>query len=185
MPYLGRLGDDAHEQGLPVMRPMVLEFPDDPGAATVDTQYMLGENLLVAPVFSADGDVDVYVPEGVWTSLLTGRAGHRTALGARARTASTRCRCTCGRTRCCRSGARTDRPDYDWADGVTLRLFELADGHRSVVVPASDGGEPTTFVVTRPGDEVRVEPRGTHAGRGASQVGRRPAPRGRGRSTPR
>ena len=54
------------------MRPMVLEFPHDPGAATVDTQYMLGENLLVAPVFSAAGDVDVYVPEGVWTSLLTG-----------------------------------------------------------------------------------------------------------------
>ena len=54
------------------MRPMVLEFPDDPAAATVDTQYMLGPDLLVAPVFTADGDVDVYLPEGTWTSLLTG-----------------------------------------------------------------------------------------------------------------
>ncbi|WP_421740468.1 alpha-xylosidase [Cellulomonas sp.] len=160
MPYLGRLGLDAHEQGLPVMRPMVLEFPDDPGAATVDTQYMLGETVLVAPVFSADGRVDVYVPEGTWTSLLSGdqvtgprwvREEHGfSSLPVYVRPDSV-----------LPVGARTDRPDYEWADGVTLRLFELADGHRSVVVvPASDGGDPTTFVVERTGDEVRVEARG-------------------------
>lgn len=160
MPYLGRVGLDAHEQGLPVMRPMVLEFPDDPGAATVDTQYMLGESVLVAPVFSADGRVDVYVPEGTWTSLLTGdqvtgprwvREEHGfSSLPVYVRPDSV-----------LPVGARTDRPDYEWADGVTLRLFELADQHRSVVVvPASDGGDPTTFVVERTGDAVRVEARG-------------------------
>ncbi|MDM7830911.1 alpha-xylosidase [Cellulomonas edaphi] len=165
MPYLGRLGDDAHEQGVPVMRPMVLEFPDDPGAATVDTQYMLGENLLVAPVFSAAGDVDVYVPEGTWTSLLTGdvvtgpRWVHERhgfdSLPVYVRPDSV-----------LPVGARTDRPDYDWADGVTLRLFRLADGHRSVVRV----GE-ASFVVSRAGDEVRVEARGTDAEWGVEVVG--------------
>lgn len=48
---LAQAGVEAHEQGVPVMRLMVLEFPDDRGARTVDTQYMLGSDLLVAPVF--------------------------------------------------------------------------------------------------------------------------------------
>ncbi len=49
MPYLGGAGAEAAGAGLPVMRPMVLEFPADRSAATVDTQYMLGSSLLVAP----------------------------------------------------------------------------------------------------------------------------------------
>ena len=160
MPYLARLGQDAHLTGVPVMRPMVLEFPDDPGAATVDTQYMLGENLLVAPVFTADGHVDVYVPDGVWTSLLTGdtvtgprwvhqRHGY-SSLPLYVRPDSV-----------LPMGARDDRPDYDWADGVTLLLVELAVGHRSVTtVPAHGGGRQTAFVVHRDGGTVHVQARG-------------------------
>ena len=72
MPYLGALGEEAHRDGLPMMRPMVLEFPQDRTAATVDTQYLLGGSLLVAPVFSAEGRVSFYVPEGTWTHLLDG-----------------------------------------------------------------------------------------------------------------
>jgi alpha-D-xyloside xylohydrolase len=64
MPYLGRLAEEAHTDGTPMMRPMVLEFPHDRGAYGVDTQYMLGDELLVAPVFTADGTVEYYVPEG-------------------------------------------------------------------------------------------------------------------------
>src|SRR5665648_759059 len=71
MPYLMRTADEAHTNGIPVMRPMLLEFPQDRSAASVDTQYMLGESLLVAPVFSADGVVEYYLPEGTWTHLLT------------------------------------------------------------------------------------------------------------------
>ena len=47
-----------------MMRPMVLEFPDDPAAAHLDRQYMLGDDLLVAPVFSADGDGHVLRARG-------------------------------------------------------------------------------------------------------------------------
>ena len=52
---------------------MHLEFPDDPACDTLDRQYMLGEALLVAPVFSFDGFVDYYLPAGQWTNLLTGQ----------------------------------------------------------------------------------------------------------------
>ncbi|MFR2836506.1 MAG: hypothetical protein ACLTCI_07600 [[Clostridium] nexile] len=46
------------------MRSMVMEFEDDPATKYLDMQYMLGDNILVAPVFSADGDVGYYIPEG-------------------------------------------------------------------------------------------------------------------------
>jgi alpha-D-xyloside xylohydrolase len=155
MPYLARLGQDAHTTGVPVMRPMVLEFPDDPGAATVDTQYMLGETLLVAPVFTADGDVDVYVPEGTWTSLLTGDrvVGPR---WVRERHGFLSLPLYVRPDSVLPVGARSDRPDYAWADGVTLRLVELADGHRSVTRVGD-----ASFVVTREASMVRVEARGT------------------------
>lgn len=52
MPYLYEVARAAHAEGVPMMRAMVLEFPDDPGCAHLERQYMLGPDLLVAPVFS-------------------------------------------------------------------------------------------------------------------------------------
>ena len=72
MPYLWSKAIEAHQTGTPMMRAMHLEFPDDPACDTLDRQYMLGDALLVAPVFTFDGTVDYYVPAGTWTSLLTG-----------------------------------------------------------------------------------------------------------------
>jgi alpha-D-xyloside xylohydrolase len=52
-------------------------------------------------------------------------------------------------------GAREDRPDYDWADGVTLRCFALPDGYDGVtVVPGLSGADATTFRVRRKGNTV-------------------------------
>ncbi len=49
-----------------------MEFDRDPAVRYLDMQYMLGESLLVAPVFREDGEVEYYLPEGTWTHLLTG-----------------------------------------------------------------------------------------------------------------
>lgn len=171
MPYLARAGVEAHGTGIPVMRPMFLEFPHDPGAQTVDTQYLLGPDVLVAPVFSASGEVDVYVPEGTWTSLLDGsqvtgpRWVHQVhsfdSVPVYQRPGSV-----------LPVGARTDRPDYDWADGVTLRVAEPVDGARVVVaVPASDAGAAAEFVVTRDGSRLVVEARGARGAWGVEVVG--------------
>jgi alpha-D-xyloside xylohydrolase len=51
---------------------MFLEFPDDPVCVYLDRQYMLGPLILVAPVFSPDGEVTYYLPAGTWTSLING-----------------------------------------------------------------------------------------------------------------
>ncbi|MCL3778230.1 MULTISPECIES: alpha-xylosidase [unclassified Actinomyces] len=71
-PYLLNTAEAAHAHGHPMMRPMFMQFPRDPGARDLDLQYMLGPDLLVAPVFRPDGSVDVYLPQGVWRHLIDG-----------------------------------------------------------------------------------------------------------------
>ncbi len=71
--YLYSYAAIARETGLPVVRPLVLEYDDDPGTYDVGLQYLLGEELLVAPVFDESGEVDVYLPAGDdWVDYWTG-----------------------------------------------------------------------------------------------------------------
>ena len=69
MPYIDAARSEAELYGYPVMRPMMLEFQNDPVCAFLDRQYMLGDKLLVAPVFDEDGWVEFYLPEGTWVSV--------------------------------------------------------------------------------------------------------------------
>jgi alpha-D-xyloside xylohydrolase len=147
MPYLYQAGVDAARTGVPVMRPMLLEFPDDPAVAYLDRQYMLGSDILVAPVFSASGEVEFYLPEGTWTSLITGerveggrwvRETHGfTSLPLYARPGAV-----------IPWGARSDRPDYDYLDGLSLRVFAGGSGTAEVTVTTPDGRS-ETFAVDR------------------------------------
>ncbi len=66
-----------------MLRAMILEFPDDPTCRYLDTQYMLGPALLVAPIFSPAGEVSYYLPEGEWRNLLTGEDRPGTGLAQR------------------------------------------------------------------------------------------------------
>ncbi|KAL3476262.1 glycosyl hydrolases family 31-domain-containing protein [Aspergillus californicus] len=73
-PYLLAEALTGHKTGVPLMRPMFVEFPEDLNTYSLDTQYMFGSNLLVAPVFSDNGAVTFYVPrtpedgQGSWVS---------------------------------------------------------------------------------------------------------------------
>jgi alpha-D-xyloside xylohydrolase len=78
-PYLLKAAKESCEKGIPVLRAMFLEFPDDPACAYLDRQYMLGPDLLVAPVFNEDNEVTYYLPKGEWKQHLTGE----TAQGGR------------------------------------------------------------------------------------------------------
>ncbi|WP_130859553.1 alpha-xylosidase [Gracilibacillus phocaeensis] len=72
MPYLYGQAVINSQTGVPVMRSMLLEFPEDPICNYLDRQYMLGDSLLVAPIFRSDGYVSFYLPEGVWSHLFSG-----------------------------------------------------------------------------------------------------------------
>ncbi|MEO1064540.1 MAG: TIM-barrel domain-containing protein [Actinomycetota bacterium] len=78
VPYLWQVAGEVERSGLPMLRPMVLEFPDDPFAPGTDDQYLLGSDLLVVPVLDdAMRTVTrrVYLPAGRWHRLDTGAAG--------------------------------------------------------------------------------------------------------------
>jgi len=74
-PYLRTVMTAAHETGAPVMRPLFFDFPDDPAAWAEETAYMLGPDLLVAPVMEAGVTArEVTLPAGCdWVEQATGR----------------------------------------------------------------------------------------------------------------
>ncbi|MFC5407661.1 TIM-barrel domain-containing protein [Cohnella soli] len=67
LPYLYSLFYEAHRSGLPIVRSLVMEYPEDRNVYNVCDQFLLGESLLIAPVYRP-GVVSraVYLPEGVW-----------------------------------------------------------------------------------------------------------------------
>ena len=73
IPYIQKYSKIACDTGMPVVRAMVLEYQNDANVYNLETQYMLGKALLVAPV-TTEGTTQksVYLPEGTWLDLLTG-----------------------------------------------------------------------------------------------------------------
>ncbi|MFY1651213.1 alpha-xylosidase [Solwaraspora sp. WMMB762] len=157
MPYLFGQAVLAHRDGIPVMRPLVADFPDDPAVTHLERQYLLGDSLLVAPVFRADGQVDFYLPAGTWTHLQTGE--EFTGPGWVRRTVGfDQVPVLVRPGTVLPLGANADRPDYSYADGVTLAVYQLADGQQvQVSVPALDGSEAARFVVARHGTAVTAD----------------------------
>jgi alpha-glucosidase len=74
LPYLYTALDEAHRTGVPVFRPLLLEYQNDPNTLTIDDQFMVGDSLLVAPIVrpGLTGRL-VYLPEGNWFDFWTGR----------------------------------------------------------------------------------------------------------------
>ncbi|MFQ3586803.1 MAG: alpha-xylosidase [Fimbriimonadaceae bacterium] len=157
MPYLWAKAVEAHRTGVPVLRAMSIEFPDDPACDTLDRQYMLGDRILVAPVFSSNGEVEYYVPSGRWTHLLAGEeiVGGR---WVRERYELLSLPILVRPNTLLPIGARDDRPDYDYADGVTLEAFAPSgtdpDGPARTEVWVPGRGDPVLFDRNSPGVKV-------------------------------
>ena len=72
MPYFYAQGMESMEGGIPLsLRTLALEFPEDPTSWMVDRQFMIGSQLLAAPIFEESGEVEFYLPKGRWTSYFT------------------------------------------------------------------------------------------------------------------
>lgn len=152
MPYLFQAAVTAHERGIPVMRPMPLEFPDDPGCDTLDRQYMLGPDLLVAPVFSPDGVVDYYLPAGRWTNFFTGQVveGGR---WVRERHGYLSLPLMVREGAVIPVGADDSHPNYDYAQDIAFHVFGLSEGvETTTIVPDLTGKPALTFHARRDGD---------------------------------
>lgn len=156
MPYLYRQAVKAHEDGIPMMRPMFLEFPEDRACEPLDRQYMLGDSLMVAPVFKESGEAEYYLPEGTWYNLLTearaeGGRWHKEqfdyfSLPLMLRPGSILA-----------VGAHTERPDYAFYEGVKLLVYLPEDhGKAETEVTDLDGHVVTRVFAERTGSQVKV-----------------------------
>ncbi len=156
MPYLYRQAVKAHEEGIPMMRPMFLEFPEDRTCETLDLQYMLGDSLLVAPVFRRSGEVEYYLPDGKWYNLLTetqaeGGRWHKERFDYFSLPLMLRPGTILA------VGAHMDRPDYEFCEGVKLMVYLPEDhGKAETEVTDLEGRVVMHVYAHREGDTVTV-----------------------------
>ncbi len=133
MPYLYRNAIETSRTGVPMMRSMVMEFTGDRNCTYLDKQYMLGDSLLVAPVFNDESRAIYYLPEGIWTHYLTGEEKNGGKWYEE----------DCGylsipvfvkENSLIAEGARDDRPDYDYGEDAVIKAYGLLEGRKTSVV---------------------------------------------------
>lgn len=71
LPYLYSMAYKSSKESIPMIRPLLLEFQEDRNVMNIGLEYMLGESLLVAPVFDQD-EFNLYLPQGSWADFFTG-----------------------------------------------------------------------------------------------------------------
>ena len=160
MPYLYGQAVRSLKEGRPVLRPMFLDFPEDRACDTLDRQYMFGDSLLVAPIFKENGEVQYYLPEGTWYNLITGAdvSGgkwqkethdyHSLPLMIRPNTVLA-------------LGNNDQKPDYDYADGVSLLVSAFDEGAEAKTeIPDLKGETVMTVTAKRVGDEIHLHVEG-------------------------
>lgn len=160
MPYLYGQAVRSHKEGRPVLRPMFLDFPEDRACDTLDRQYMFGDSLLVAPIFKENGEVQYYLPEGTWYNLITGAEVtggkwqkethdyHSLPLMIRPNTVLA-------------LGNNEQKPDYDYADGVSLLVSAFDEGAEAKTeIPDLKGETVMTVTAKRVGDEIHLHVEG-------------------------
>lgn len=160
MPYIYQMAVNSHETGIPAMRSMVMEFEQDPAVRYLDMQYMLGDSILVAPVFSEDGAVEYYLPEGTWTHLLSGerRVGgkwYKDTYDFMSLPVYVR------ENTLLAIGANEKTADYDYADGVQIQVYEVQDGKEvQCLVPDQKGQNALTVTALRKNGTLTLESAG-------------------------
>ncbi|MEW9546931.1 TIM-barrel domain-containing protein [Nonomuraea sp. NPDC050783] len=149
MPYLYSAAVEAAATGAPMMRAMCVDFPEDPVAWQADLQYLLGRDLLVAPMTAPEGVRQVYLPRGSWIDYWTGE--------------------TLGGGRYVRVAKPLDQIPLFVRHGALIpvtRAGDTVDVPAEITLVAFGGGDGTTIVhdedgvtsavATRHGDELRV-----------------------------
>ncbi|MGN8648167.1 alpha-xylosidase [Gracilibacillus sp. HCP3S3_G5_1] len=157
MPYLYGQAVENSKSGIPIMRSMVLEFPEDPLCETLDRQYMLGDTILVAPIFNDEGIGSFYLPQGKWTHLLTGEVtkGGRwikeqydyfsLPLFVRESTILP-------------IGYNEENPVYNYNQDVRFKVYEMADGASATRILYNQHGEEAGDIyVKRHGNQFQVK----------------------------
>ena len=156
MPYLYKTAIDTSASGIPTMRSMVLEYPEDKTCHYIDKQYMLGDCLLVAPIFNEEGMAEYYLPAGTWTNFFTGEE----VQGGRWLTEKhgyLSIPLMVKENSIIAIGSRDDRPDYDYGENTELKIYALQDGTEAASVIYGMNRKPELQITAlKQGNEIKI-----------------------------
>lgn len=156
MPYLYKTAIQANKTGVPTMRSMVLEFTEDRTCHYVDKQYMLGDSLLVAPIFNEESLADYYLPAGRWTDFFTGevKEGGR---WIQEKHGYLSVPLLVKENSIVAIGAHDDKPDYDYGEDAELRIYEPVAGTTvTEIVYGMDGSEEIRISVSTEEGKISI-----------------------------
>ncbi len=128
MPYIYGLAVEAHNTGLPLMRSMILEYPDDKMCVYTDKQYMLGGDILVAPVFNEKSQADVYLPDGRWVNYFSNEVYDGKTWITLKDIPYTEIPCFVREGAVIAHGTIDSRPDYDYITNSELHVYLPQEG---------------------------------------------------------
>lgn len=157
MPYLWAQAIKTHVTGIPMMRSMIIAFSKDISCKYLDQQYMLGDNLLIAPVMNEEGTVTFYVPEGTWFDIIT----NQTYEG---KTYYTR---TCNyfempilarpNSIITYGDLPSNNVVYDYLNNATVMIYGLEDGKSaSASIYNTESDKITDIIASRSGNKIHV-----------------------------
>lgn len=162
MPYLYRMANITHETGIPVMRSMVLEYEYDDACIYLDKQYMLGESILIAPIFNDEGEAKYYLPEGKWTNFITGKK-YEGGRWIKEKHNYLSVPMMIKENSIIAIGSEDSKPDYDYRKDVSLLAYEIKEGVKaSTNVLDMDNNEKLSVEVLRSENRIVVESIGTN-----------------------
>lgn len=135
MPYILSQAAEAIDGGLPLsLRSVALEFPEDPTAWYLDRQFMLGSQLLIAPIFEESGEVEFYLPKGKWTSYFTNEVKAGPGWFREKHNFGSLPLYVRENTVLVLGGREVEGPAYDYAKGVEVCLYQARSGARTTLV---------------------------------------------------
>ncbi len=158
MPYVYSQAVQTHKTGVPMVRPMVLEFPDDETCQYLDRQYMFGEDVLVAPIFDPEGKVRYYLPEGRWMHIFK----HEIYEGGRWYTETYDYFSLPVLVRADAvfvTGPETTTAAYDYTKDVTFHICDVSARSKALVYKDADA-EPAVVCVEKMDDGILVRAQG-------------------------
>ena len=140
------------------MTTTVLEFCDDRNCSYLDKQYMMGDSLLVAPVFNDESIAEYYLPAGTWTNYFTGKK-FTGGCWYSDKCSYLEIPLFVRENSIVAVNPHADRPDYDYADNVTFRVYEPSDCETTVYDMKANAG--TTISIKKSCNNLTIVITGT------------------------
>jgi len=161
MPYLYNISSNASKLGIPVMRAMVLEFQEDPACSYLDKQYMLGDSILVAPIFNEDGEANYYLPQGIWTNFISGKK-YEGGRWIKETHNYLSVPMMIKENSLIAIGYENSKPDYDYRNNASILAYELKDNEKvNTTIIDMKGNITLNVEVLKKENEIIIESTGT------------------------